>query len=113
MNSMPKIVENQCGLIESTQSIAIKVMLNAQKIRPGAETLAILPCQRVPPSRSSLAEYRLSSQPIRFHIPRYTTARIRKNGIFRYVVLCFRIGSALTIFGCAHWYRFGIPRATG
>ena len=35
MNSRPNMVENQCGLIDRTQSMAMKVTLNPRKSGPG------------------------------------------------------------------------------
>src|SRR5689334_7278923 len=62
MNRSPNIVENQWGLSDIAQSIAMNVTLNAQKIRPGPLMCRILVFAGSGPSRSSVTDQRFRYQ---------------------------------------------------
>ena len=84
MKSMPKMVENQCGLSDSTQSMAMKVTLKPQKIRPGPAERGHLAVRRGVAVAILVADQRLTDASDRSTSRRNTTAaRIRKNGTFR------------------------------
>src|ERR1039457_3548604 len=113
MNSRPNMVENQCGSMESTQSMAMKVTLKPQKMRPGQDKDPLFRCAAPRPSRSSAADQRLKNQDRKSQPARYSAARPRKNGTFRYTCLCWRTSSAATALACDHWYRLGMPIRIG
>ncbi len=62
MKSRPNMVENHSVFTDITQSVAMKVTAKAQKMMPGAASLAIVWRGLTPPSRSSRSDHIFRNQ---------------------------------------------------
>src|SRR5215203_6878802 len=111
VNISPKIVENQCGPSDITQSVIAKVSVRTRNSRPGALTVRkrTIPAGSVDSSpRSCAADHLVSTQLVRIQNAKKNTARPVKKGTFKYGAFNCRILSPATTSGRAHMKSVGI-----